>query len=311
MRLGAGESTTDLAWDGQAGIFELSDLLAETERFSPHPRSTTKLFMLNTAFFDEANTHGPSPTIIMACFLANAREWVLFSRRLRGLQRRYGFKMFHATDFTNKKGEFKRWDDAKCLKLVEELTELVRDNLTEGITVHLERDRYEEEYRKPPIPAKMNLDSQYGVCFRACMHQIYGVVHKDGKKDRLDIVIEDGHKNAGDCGRIFDDLKRRLKSRCGIDLLGTFKRGKKASTPALMLSDFLAYSYSLMRESKAAGGLDYAASTPAPPKKHAGLTFLELLPDALEQLKRDFEQDRQETADVWRARRGARLAASS
>jgi NAD+ synthase (glutamine-hydrolysing) len=33
----AGESTTDLAWDGQAGIFELSDLLAETERFSPHP----------------------------------------------------------------------------------------------------------------------------------------------------------------------------------------------------------------------------------------------------------------------------------
>ena len=34
---GAGESTTDLAWDGQAGIFELSDSLAETERFSPDP----------------------------------------------------------------------------------------------------------------------------------------------------------------------------------------------------------------------------------------------------------------------------------
>src|SRR5271168_2445762 len=34
---GAGESTTDLAWDGQAGIFEFSDLLAETERFSPDP----------------------------------------------------------------------------------------------------------------------------------------------------------------------------------------------------------------------------------------------------------------------------------
>jgi len=34
---GAGESTTDLAWDGQAGIFELSDMLAETERFSPDP----------------------------------------------------------------------------------------------------------------------------------------------------------------------------------------------------------------------------------------------------------------------------------
>jgi len=34
---GAGESTTDLAWDGQAGIFEIGDSLAETERFSPDP----------------------------------------------------------------------------------------------------------------------------------------------------------------------------------------------------------------------------------------------------------------------------------
>ncbi len=31
---GVGESTTDLAWDGQAGIFELGAPLAETERFS-------------------------------------------------------------------------------------------------------------------------------------------------------------------------------------------------------------------------------------------------------------------------------------
>ncbi|HML09761.1 MAG TPA: NAD(+) synthase [Stellaceae bacterium] len=34
---GAGESTTDLAWDGQAGIFEIGDGLAETERFSAEP----------------------------------------------------------------------------------------------------------------------------------------------------------------------------------------------------------------------------------------------------------------------------------
>ena len=34
---GAGKSTTDLAWDGQAGIFELGQELAETERFSATP----------------------------------------------------------------------------------------------------------------------------------------------------------------------------------------------------------------------------------------------------------------------------------
>src|SRR5579864_4560135 len=34
---GAGESTTDLAWDGQAGIFEIGEAMAETERFSAQP----------------------------------------------------------------------------------------------------------------------------------------------------------------------------------------------------------------------------------------------------------------------------------
>ncbi len=38
---GAGESTTDLAWDGQAGIFELGQELAETERFSAKPEMAT------------------------------------------------------------------------------------------------------------------------------------------------------------------------------------------------------------------------------------------------------------------------------
>ena len=34
---GPGESTTDLAWDGQGAIYELGDLLAESERFSLEP----------------------------------------------------------------------------------------------------------------------------------------------------------------------------------------------------------------------------------------------------------------------------------
>lgn len=34
---GPGESTTDLAWDGQAAVFELGALLAEGPRFSPEP----------------------------------------------------------------------------------------------------------------------------------------------------------------------------------------------------------------------------------------------------------------------------------
>jgi hypothetical protein len=39
----------------------------------------------------------------------------------------------------------------------------------------------------------------------------------------------------------------------------------------------------MMRASKHEGGLDYVEEAPEPPKRQAGLTFLELLPDALQQ----------------------------
>src|SRR5699024_8557781 len=37
---GEGESTTDLAWDGQTFVYECGDLLGETERFPQGPRAT-------------------------------------------------------------------------------------------------------------------------------------------------------------------------------------------------------------------------------------------------------------------------------
>jgi hypothetical protein len=259
--------------------------------------------VLYTAFFDEADTHGPSPTIIMGGCLGTAQQWQMFSRRLRGLQRRDGFQIFHVNEFKTKSGEFAGWPDSKCIKLVEDLTVLVRDHLTEGLTVHLERDRYLTEYRAAPIPRKMSLDSQYGVCFRACMRQVLAIVMEDGKNHRLDVVIEDGHANVNDCVRIFDDLKWRFRQWRGIDLLGKITVAKKHQAPLLMAADFLASTYSMMRASEQAGGLDYAEEAPEPPKRQAGLTFLELLPDALQRLKEDFEANRQEAAAAWRARR--------
>jgi hypothetical protein len=124
-------------------------------------------------------------------------------------------------------------------------------------------------------------------------------VMADGKRHRLNVIIEDGHRNVCDTERIFNDMKRRVKNRLGIDLLGTHRIVKKDKAAALMVSDFLAYTFLQMRASK----FDYAAQAPMHvPKRQAGLTFLELLPDALLQLKEKFEQDRREAADAWRAR---------
>ena len=53
---GPGESTTDLAWDGQALIYENGDRLVESERFSEHEQLVTADLNLDRLLSDRAST---------------------------------------------------------------------------------------------------------------------------------------------------------------------------------------------------------------------------------------------------------------
>ncbi len=53
---GTGESTTDMAWDGQALVCENGDLLAEGERFADHPRLVTADLDLQRLAADRVRT---------------------------------------------------------------------------------------------------------------------------------------------------------------------------------------------------------------------------------------------------------------
>jgi hypothetical protein len=286
-----------------SGLFRYWGLALE------HRSKPGALLVIFSAYFDEADTHGPAPTIVMAAFLAHTYQWRRFEAKLGRLQARDNFSVFHGKDFKARAKEFNGWSDDKGMRLISDLTELVRDNLTEGIAVHLERARYLTEYRAPPIPRKMALDSQYGVCFRSCMAHIFDVLGERGYRDKLHVVIERGHPNVWDCERIFNDMKDRWHRR-GVDLMGSFTVETKQSCRPLMISDFLAGAYSMKRTLAAAGTLNYADIAPPPPPGEAGLTFLELQPDALRHLKENFETDRQQQIALWRARRDTRRGRS-
>ena len=59
---GPGESTTDLAWDGQAAIYELGDLLAETERFAARPTMALRRHRRRAASARSGCARAPSTT---------------------------------------------------------------------------------------------------------------------------------------------------------------------------------------------------------------------------------------------------------
>lgn len=283
-------------------IEELSVVLAH--RWDPE-----RLFVIFTANFDETDTHGPAPTVILAAYVGHAYQWLQFNKKLARLQAKYGFKVFHTVDFKGRRREFAGWTDEKCSALIADLTELVRDNLALGMTVALEHERFMKEYRAPPIPSKMHLDSQYGVCFRACIAYLMDFLALRQYRDKMNIVMEGGHKNVGDCSRIFDDLKKRLNN-IGMPFLGSFTIERKETWPPLMVADLLAATYSMTRSRNAAGTLPAGAMQPAKTLKGA-LAFLELAPDALTEMKAGYRRFRELEIEEWRKQRDARRAASS
>jgi hypothetical protein len=78
-----------------------------------------------TAYYDEADTHGPSPTVIMAGLVGHTYQWRRFETKLSRIQKEFGFSLFHAKEFKARRAEFKGWSDDKRSQLIETLIDLV------------------------------------------------------------------------------------------------------------------------------------------------------------------------------------------
>jgi hypothetical protein len=263
--------------------------------------------LIFTAYFDESDTHGPAPNLILAAFLGSARQWELFHRKIKALQRRDGFTVFHATDFKAGAGEFRGWSHTKRMQLVGDLATEIRDNLTEGLTITLPRKLYEEEYRAPPVPKGMRLDSQFGVCFRVCMHRLVNLLTADKKTHKLNIFVEDGHKNVKNTVVIFDELKAETGA-IGVHILGTITIAKKAECWPLMIADFQAHASSISEARMKSGLPGYFDMTHGalPKRGEAGLTQIQCTPESLRGIKSIWEQAKQDRIAKWRAARDAK-----
>jgi len=186
--------------------------------------------LIFTAYLDESGTHGNSPITVMGGFLGTAAQWEDFERRLNELRAGYGFTVFHATELKAKRGEFAGWSNEKCMSLVLDLTVLVSEVLTAGAFMSLNNARYRTEYRAAPKPKKVVLDTAYGLCFRACVVHFLQVMQEEigpPGTGKLNIVLESGHRHAGDADRIFAEMQASVRVHFGVDTLGTLTTATK------------------------------------------------------------------------------------
>jgi hypothetical protein len=167
--------------------------------------------MVMTAYFDESGTHGDeSPVVTIAGFIASADQWSSYKGDLSQLLAEYEVKVFHARKFRTGKGDFKGWPMPRRAQFNSRFLKLADDHLAFGLAMILRPDDYAKIYRLGEFPRRARPDTQYGLCFRTALWKS-AVLMKDHPTNwPLNVVLETGHKNAGDAIRVFGEFQDSL-----------------------------------------------------------------------------------------------------
>lgn len=197
-------------------------------------------FMILTVYCDESGTHAGSPCTVLAGFLGDANEWVDFEREWAKVLRKHQISHVHAKHLWHRQKEFKEWSDTQIEYLWNDLWYVLQEHkrIFAARTALREED-YKLFYVSDGAARKERLDTRYGLCFRAFMsfHPAFHRTHFTNGS--VNFILEQGHKNAGDALRIFNEIKE--KPGPWQDVVGTISFGAKRQFPALQAADLLAY----------------------------------------------------------------------
>jgi hypothetical protein len=248
--------------------------------------------MIFTGYIDESDTHGSTPDMTLAAMLSSAGRWERCGRRLKAIQSDFGFSIFHGTTFAALKGEFEGWSRQKCYDLLMAFGSLVANHVTECVTVSCEYEVYKKHFLDVR-PAKMHQTSQYGICFLAMLDALSKVVAAQGPQHKLSVVIEDGHTNATDTRRLFDERKGRLE-KAGVDFLRSHSLFTKKQCPLLMLADITSHGHALEQRAVRSGDApNFAERNEREPRRgETGWTIYEVTPGYLAALIEEFNSGR-------------------
>jgi hypothetical protein len=196
--------------------------------------------MIFTAYFDESGTHAGAELTAMAGFFGDTRQWRKFEKRTGKLFKRFKVDIFHTIDVRRTDKDFAGWSVDRKIEFLDEFQHIINETLESGVAAFLRHEDY-RYYCGLNWPKKTRRESKYAILFRACLAQVIDTVGHIplGQEPRLRVVLEDGHKNAGDAIRMYNWAKGRAIAP--HVLAGLTFDNKKTCRP-LASADLYAYS---------------------------------------------------------------------
>jgi hypothetical protein len=164
--------------------------------------------MILTAYFDESGTHAGSELSGMAGFIGNARQWRKFEKRAAKLFGRFKVEVFHTIDVRRGDKDFVGWKVDRKIEFLDEFHDIINETLESGVASFLKEEDY-KYYCGLAWPNGARREPRYTILFRACLAESIDFVARVpmGLEPRLHVVLEDGHKNAGDAARMYNWVK--------------------------------------------------------------------------------------------------------
>ena len=167
-----------------------------------------------TAYFDESGTHDGAPLTAMAGYVADEQQWQRFNARVADLFAQFGVRKFHLTDLRNTREDFAGWSVDRKIEFADEFQHIANESLEGGVTAFLSEENYQKHYCALDWPRGARRDTKHCILFRACMGITVETVLRTerwavGEEPQLRVVLEDGHRNAGDVQRFYESTRRQ------------------------------------------------------------------------------------------------------
>jgi hypothetical protein len=191
-------------------IGELSVALAH--RWKPE-----RVFMILTGYFDESGVHKSSPITMMAGFVADARQWRSYEKRVTKLFRRFKVDIFHAIDVRRGDDCFAGWTVNKKMSFLDEFHHIINETTEIGFNSVITDEDY-RWYLALKRPANVRAHSKYAILVRASLSSAVDSAIRverwaTGSEPSLNVVLELGHKNSGEALDFYEQVRTMYPGR--------------------------------------------------------------------------------------------------
>lgn len=188
------------------------------------------------AYFDESGIHDGAVVTMVAGALAKRSSWLSINRQWESILDKFGVTLFHATDLSNFRGEYKCWDEIKRRRFTTILLDIIIREKPTVFGIGVRNELY----------TKIKLDFQdvplnsYQFCCEWCMSWVGRYVGSKRHVPPVNVAFEAGQKFTT---ATIKDTRRLLRSelgreRHGIAMVNTVV--KSEATP-LQVADLIAY----------------------------------------------------------------------